>query len=741
MNGVIKKLVVLFFVSLLSACGGGGGGGGNTPVPPPANTAPVASITGVPPVLAGALVALDGSGSSDADRDTLRHAWTLAAKPAGSTAALADATTARPSFTADQPGEYTVELVVNDGKVNSAVASVKVNALPVAGLQIMLNQTEPLSDPVRFTLSGDTAGALVAWFVSDVQLGTEASFDWDTTTVSNGSYVLVARIQLSLGRVHEVTRTVVVKNSSVRLEPTVTATPSTIYVDVRVVSPGTIDFVSTTLDGAPYATLTAPNYCNTGGCNVANLYRFSVDTAAAGSGEHVMVVSARNSLGDSRDLRVPLTISNAPRLNVSEPQNQTFVYGTLKLSGSAATDKPGAVTVTARLGDAEIYRGTTPSFSVTHDLTSAAAGSRVLTVTATDAGGVATTLTRTVVVASSGALAYEPALALGANGAFLAAEGDLVLYRADDQSLRLRNMTLSSEVSLDLTQISSLSDMRQWRVIGGRVFAEGNNFYCGIRPGSACVYQWDASGARIQISGGRHMGTLVARDGHVGWCTSVDSDGSGRYEVYDIATAKLTQIPLPAGVPRCMSGYDMSVVGGVLNFVFPGQTGTAYEIYRWRADTNVSTQVTSAGVVSGEVSSDSARLAWRQRPTLSSIGGALVVQSFLGGGSAVATSDLDSFALRDGLLAWSEVDGSGRRLKLSTGSATTTLSTSSTSSLQSVGGGLVMFIEDGRLYAWNVARAERRLLVDAAPGRVLLTQGVMYFVMSGSDRLYRLTVN
>ena len=80
-------------------------------------------------VVTGSAVTLDGSTSSDANGDPLTYAWTLTSKPAGSTAALVGATSARPTFTADTAGTYVASLVVNDGKVGSTSATVVVTVL------------------------------------------------------------------------------------------------------------------------------------------------------------------------------------------------------------------------------------------------------------------------------------------------------------------------------------------------------------------------------------------------------------------------------------------------------------------------------------------------------------------------------------------------------------------------------------------------------------------------------------
>src|SRR5262245_21379276 len=96
----------------------------------PANTPPVADAGADQTTLAGAPVTLNGSGSSDADGDSITFAWTITQRPAGSTAALSDASAVMPAFVADVEGQYQVSLIVNDGRVNSAPDTVSVNTTP-----------------------------------------------------------------------------------------------------------------------------------------------------------------------------------------------------------------------------------------------------------------------------------------------------------------------------------------------------------------------------------------------------------------------------------------------------------------------------------------------------------------------------------------------------------------------------------------------------------------------------------
>ncbi|MBK7575333.1 MAG: hypothetical protein IPI26_08790 [Elusimicrobia bacterium] len=93
-----------------------------------ANTAPVAEAGAAVTVTVGDVVALDGSGSSDAEGAPLTYVWDFQERPAGSTATLTGADTATPIFTADRAGIYKVRLVVSDGSLTSAPDTVDVTA-------------------------------------------------------------------------------------------------------------------------------------------------------------------------------------------------------------------------------------------------------------------------------------------------------------------------------------------------------------------------------------------------------------------------------------------------------------------------------------------------------------------------------------------------------------------------------------------------------------------------------------
>jgi N-acetylneuraminic acid mutarotase len=130
-NGFIKNLryiclIGVIALGLITIVGSSGGGGGDGADGSTTNNVPVADAGPDQDFSTGSLVTLDGSGSSDADGDTLTYSWSITSAPEGSTAALSDAAIVNPTFTPDVAGEYTIQLVVNDGTEDSDADTVLV---------------------------------------------------------------------------------------------------------------------------------------------------------------------------------------------------------------------------------------------------------------------------------------------------------------------------------------------------------------------------------------------------------------------------------------------------------------------------------------------------------------------------------------------------------------------------------------------------------------------------------------
>lgn len=181
------------------------------------NKAPVANSGNDQSVDEGALVVLDGSGSSDPDRDVLTYKWSA---PPG--IVLSSATSPKPSFTAPSvvsSTDYAFTLIVSDGQVNSVSSKVVVtvrhkNGTPVAnaGADLMVNENElvtldgsdsydPDHSPVTYlwtapqgvTLNGATT-AFPTFTAPKVSSNTNYTFTLvvnDGTTSSSSDYITV----------------------------------------------------------------------------------------------------------------------------------------------------------------------------------------------------------------------------------------------------------------------------------------------------------------------------------------------------------------------------------------------------------------------------------------------------------------------------------------------------------------------------------------------------------------------
>jgi formylglycine-generating enzyme required for sulfatase activity len=145
------------------------------------NSAPVANAGADQNVSTGSTVTLDGTGSTDADGDTLTYSWTLVSKPPGSTATLSFANVAYTIFTADVDGSYVASLVVNDGTVDSTADSVTVtaatsNSAPVANAGADQNVSKDSFVILDGSGSSDADGDML-------------TYSWSFTSVPSGSAI------------------------------------------------------------------------------------------------------------------------------------------------------------------------------------------------------------------------------------------------------------------------------------------------------------------------------------------------------------------------------------------------------------------------------------------------------------------------------------------------------------------------------------------------------------------------
>ena len=192
-----------------------------------ANSAPVANAGVSQNVTTASVVTLTGAGSTDANYDTLTYLWSFASKPTSSVAALSSTSALSPTFTADLAGTYVVNLIVNDGKVNSSnvsavtVTASAVNSAPVANAganQTVTRTGTPATVTVSLSGTGstDANGDTLTYLWALTTKPTSSTASLSTATVVSPTFVAdlagiyVASLIVNDGKVSSTVATVAI---------------------------------------------------------------------------------------------------------------------------------------------------------------------------------------------------------------------------------------------------------------------------------------------------------------------------------------------------------------------------------------------------------------------------------------------------------------------------------------------------------------------------------------------------
>ncbi|MCX7293633.1 PKD domain-containing protein [Janthinobacterium sp.] len=216
-----------------------------------ANAPPVAHAGRAMTVVTGMGIMLDGSASSDANGDSLTYQWSLVSKPAGSTAQLLDANSARPYLIADVPGAYEASLVVNDGKAASAPAfvtttAVVANAPPVANAGVAQNVLKGSTVILDGSASSDANGDALMYYWTLTSRPPMSTATLSSSTLVKPSFIAdkagtyVATLRVDDGKITSIPMNVTITATSTNAAPVANA-----GVDLHVLS----GMDSVTLDG------------------------------------------------------------------------------------------------------------------------------------------------------------------------------------------------------------------------------------------------------------------------------------------------------------------------------------------------------------------------------------------------------------------------------------------------------------------------------------------------------------
>lgn len=182
-------------------------------VVPEDNGAPIADAGADATASVGSEVVLDGSGSSDPDRDALTFAWQFAAKPGDSAATLQAADSPIATFTVDTPGTYELTLTVSDSDhdVQDSV-TVRGNAAPQAAVgadrEAAIGMAVELDGSASSDPDGDTL--MFQWsLISAPAESTAAIADADTQKASlppDKTGIYVVELMVSDGKADDTAR-------------------------------------------------------------------------------------------------------------------------------------------------------------------------------------------------------------------------------------------------------------------------------------------------------------------------------------------------------------------------------------------------------------------------------------------------------------------------------------------------------------------------------------------------------
>jgi hypothetical protein len=313
-------------------------------VPPVANPGVAQTVT------VGTFVTLDGTASTDSDRQPLTYTWSMLSKPAGSNTALAGATSSKPTFTADLPGNFVIQLIVNDGFLNSAPATVTISTNdvpPVANPGP--NQTVAAGATVQLDGTGSTDSVnhplTYKWAILSQPGGGTGVLSNATaaqpTFVANAPGLYVVQLIVNDGYVDSQPVTMTVTANQVNQPPAVSAGPN----QSIELPTNTVTLTGSATSVAPAGSPVTVQWTQVSGPGTAIFSSPTQPQTQAtfpGVGTFVLQLSATvTATGLSNSAQTTVTVAPAnqpPVVSVGPDQTITFPTNTASLSGSATDD-------------------------------------------------------------------------------------------------------------------------------------------------------------------------------------------------------------------------------------------------------------------------------------------------------------------------------------------------------------------------------------------------------------------
>jgi hypothetical protein len=322
------------------------------------NVAPVANAGPDQTVQVGATVALDGSASSDADHDPLSFSWSLLSRPAGSAAALSAANSPSPTFVADVAGTYVVQLIVNDGFVNSDPKTVTITAglksitLTPNPLNLATNSSGALTVKLGSAagpggvevklISSDTTIVTVPASVTIPENSTSATVNVTSTATAGSAFILATATGFSNG---SATINTSPAGITVALDSNTVGVTSTVNGTITLSSPAPQGGVVVTLTATPAGIVTVP-----ASITIANGSTGTFTVTGVATGAAAITANAPGYTSGSANVTVAKLGAIKLQSNITVGPNQSAPFPVTLVSGAPV----GGVTITLTSSDPTI---------------------------------------------------------------------------------------------------------------------------------------------------------------------------------------------------------------------------------------------------------------------------------------------------------------------------------------------------------------------------------------------------